>query len=502
MAKFSTFIDDFETGSTLDSGLWTINTYGNSIPVSDGSATFDASSGSGFYQVRSAAQYDITSSHIYIGIDSDSVGDSGGSWGDGVLLLTQSPFADDENPPNAGWFSAGSTYRAYYTAEEYDPIYVGSAVSKSSVNYLRVREASGTLFYEHSTNGTSWTTTGSVATSTVFSTPTSLYFNINNISSGGTLVLNGVNSLPPASPPTVTTGTAGSITTTTATITGSNVTSDGGAVITERGVVYNTSSNPTTANSKVTSGGRTGTFNSNLTGLSMGTTYYVRAYAINSEGTSYGSNVSFTTNSSFPGDKTQLGRGRIQKTLDRTQLSNTRISKTLEREQTSVSYLNKIYEFGQGAIARLSNTLESLQDAVANIRSRFSYSRGDYDSLPTDSNDLTHVYDSDEMEDVAGLDEVYVDQGGTSGYAVHQYRMYHNFPTANIEIEWTGKVMIPAFDQTVYLQIYNFDSGEWETLAYDDEADSNEPFSLYYVVGVNQQDYYDEDGYIAVRIYQ
>lgn len=76
---------------------------------------------------------------------------------------------------------------------------------------------------------------------------------------------------------------------------GGNVTSDGGYAITERGVCWGTNSTPTISNSKTTDGTGTGSFTSNLTGLAANTTYYVRAYATNSEGTGYGSAVSFTT---------------------------------------------------------------------------------------------------------------------------------------------------------------------------------------------------------------
>ena len=97
------------------------------------------------------------------------------------------------------------------------------------------------------------------------------------------------------SAPTVVTGTAGSIATTTATISTNNVTSDGGSPITERGVVYSTTVFPTTASTKLTSAGTTGTFNSSLTGLTAGTVYYLRAYAINAAGTSYGAQIGFAT---------------------------------------------------------------------------------------------------------------------------------------------------------------------------------------------------------------
>ena len=93
---------------------------------------------------------------------------------------------------------------------------------------------------------------------------------------------------------TLTTLPIGNITDIAAT-TGGNITNDGGTPVTQRGVAWSTSPNPTTANNSTTNGSGTGSFTSNLTGLSASTTYYVRAYATNSAGTAYGNEVSFTT---------------------------------------------------------------------------------------------------------------------------------------------------------------------------------------------------------------
>ena len=76
---------------------------------------------------------------------------------------------------------------------------------------------------------------------------------------------------------------------------GGVITSDGGQDITVRGVCWSTSPNPTTANDTTINGFGTGVFISLVTGLQSGTTYYVRAYAININGTSYGDELSFTT---------------------------------------------------------------------------------------------------------------------------------------------------------------------------------------------------------------
>jgi hypothetical protein len=69
---------------------------------------------------------------------------------------------------------------------------------------------------------------------------------------------------------------------------GGEVTSDGGSPVTQRGVCWSTSPSPTIANSFTLNGTGLGVFTSQLTGLVLGQTYYVRAYAINSAGTAYG----------------------------------------------------------------------------------------------------------------------------------------------------------------------------------------------------------------------
>lgn len=93
---------------------------------------------------------------------------------------------------------------------------------------------------------------------------------------------------------TLTTTAASAITAISAT-SGGTISDDGGAAVTARGVCWRTTSGPTITDSKTSNGTGTGTFPSNLTGLTPNTKYYIRAYAINSVGTSYGNEVSFTT---------------------------------------------------------------------------------------------------------------------------------------------------------------------------------------------------------------
>ena len=94
--------------------------------------------------------------------------------------------------------------------------------------------------------------------------------------------------------PTVTTATLSSVGETTASG-GGNVTAQGSASVTARGVCWSTISPPTIANSTSSNGTGTGAFTSSLIGLTQNQTYYVRAYATSSAGTSYGAIEMITT---------------------------------------------------------------------------------------------------------------------------------------------------------------------------------------------------------------
>jgi len=81
---------------------------------------------------------------------------------------------------------------------------------------------------------------------------------------------------------------------------GGNVSSDGGDEISERGIYWGTSTNPETAGTKQQVGSSTGVYYHTLTGLTSGTKYFVKAYATNSKGTSFGEETFFTTQISWP----------------------------------------------------------------------------------------------------------------------------------------------------------------------------------------------------------
>lgn len=154
--------------------------------------------------------------------------------------------------------------------------------------------------------------------------------------------------------PFVTSTTISSFTATTATL-GGNVTGNGGAAVTERGIVYSTTNTlPTVGDTKVIIGNGNGPYSQLITGLMGGTTYYVRAYAINIIGTSYGAVVSFTTNTSPP----------IVTTNEVSSIANT--SATVGG---NISFSGGAAITERGVVYSISNTIPTVADAKLAIGS-------------------------------------------------------------------------------------------------------------------------------------
>ena len=161
------------------------------------------------------------------------------------------------------------------------------------------------------------------------------------LTNGGYVILSptslGAGPGPNAPLASVTTNSVSNITSYTA-LCGGNITSDGGTAVVERGVCWNTSTSPTINDSRTYDfGGGTGSFDINFSGLQVNTTYYVRAFAVNNTGITYGNELSFTT--------TALN-GAIGANLlpDNGYCSNDTISISSCNGQTSLTYNGHDYD--------------------------------------------------------------------------------------------------------------------------------------------------------------
>lgn len=154
-------------------------------------------------------------------------------------------------------------------------------------------QTNGTLgAVEHWQNDAAWGTT----TITGLSPGSNYGFRVRAQNGAGTLTAYSAvgNGTTLTTAPTVTTTVADPTNATTATA-GGNVTADGGATVTNRGVVWGTSAGPTVPGSQTTNSTGLGSFVSTLTNLTTGATFFYRAFAQNADGTAYGAEYALTT---------------------------------------------------------------------------------------------------------------------------------------------------------------------------------------------------------------
>ena len=154
----------------------------------------------------------------------------------------------------------------------------GTVISGSfdSINW-----AMGPYYIKAETDPTGGTAFSITATQQLVSVPYALYAEHSGDTNTGTR-------------PVVTTDSTNTISYTTATFYG-NITGDGGELVLFRGVCVDTVPMPTIGNSFVTPGSMLGSYHVNISGLLPNNLYYARAFATNSNGTSYGSVLSFST---------------------------------------------------------------------------------------------------------------------------------------------------------------------------------------------------------------
>ncbi len=173
---------------------------------------------------------------------------------------------------------------------------------------------------------------------------------------------------------TVTTGAASDIQPTTTKVTG-NITNLGNSrQVAQHGHVWSTSANPTTSNNKTQLGAKssTGTFTSVLTGLQPNTTYYVRAYATNDAGTSYGEQITFKTGElksvlGVSAESFDFTTSETTKTLTISNTDNTDLAWAISKDAAWI------------ALSKISGTISAgSTESVTITISREGLSAGDY----------------------------------------------------------------------------------------------------------------------------
>lgn len=212
---------------------------------------------------------------------------------------------------------------------------------------------------------------------------------------------------------------------------GGNVISNGGANVTERGICWSTNHNPTISGNHATNGAGTGEFSVNMNNLTPNTTYYVKAYAINSQGTAYGEEVYFKT----------------------TQTSTYTVSVSANPSNGGTVTGGGIYEQGQSCTVRaIANTGYTFQKWTENGNQVST--NANYTFTVTNNRNLVAVFTQQSQAPTGAIDgvfsvsasqRVYFSQGnlqykasnGTWRFATNQYD-YIGEANSNISSSYSG----------------------------------------------------------------
>lgn len=119
--------------------------------------------------------------------------------------------------------------------------------------------------------------------------------------------------------------------------------------------------------------------------------------------------------------------------------------------------------------------------------------------MPSDDSDLETNYSVQDLLDIATIDEARVDQTATAEYTIHQYKNYVD--ASSCSLTWVGQTNYKPTWSTVYLQIYNRDSGLWETVDSDNTTEEDVDFTLNATIA-NLTNYKDGRNVISCRVYQ
>ncbi len=127
------------------------------------------------------------------------------------------------------------------------------------------------------------------------------------------------------------------------------------------------------------------------------------------------------------------------------------------------------------------------------------YTREDKTTLPTNDDDLSTIYTDDEETLISTRNNMYVGQTGILKYMVHQFKKYVGDYTF-VSVECEGRSSLSPTDSTVYLQVFNHTTSEWDTIDTQTEGFMDVNFELSAKVS-NLTDYV-EDRIISCRVYQ
>lgn len=178
--------------------------------------------------------------------------------------------------------------------------------------------------------------------------------------------------------------------------------------------------------------------------------------------------------------------------LATTTSTSTSSTSTSSSSSTSTSTSTSTSSSSSSSTSSSSTTTEQIAD----------YSRGDNAALGADDTDLENLFTWTEYQNVATNDGTRVAQTATNEYAEFLFKNKNDNTTDSIQVTWDGQSDLAPSSSTVYLQIYNRTTEEWETKDSDNSSAVNTDFELTSTITANLNNYYDVSGWVACRVYQ
>lgn len=122
-------------------------------------------------------------------------------------------------------------------------------------------------------------------------------------------------------------------------------------------------------------------------------------------------------------------------------------------------------------------------------------------TLPTNEENLPTLYSSQEYIDASSDNDIYAEREGL-GYLVHQFKLYATDQQSFIRFTWQGQATVAPSTSPVVMQLYNYDTAQWDTFATNNSSPANTDFTLVGLVNTANSTYHSPDREVTGRIYQ
>ena len=190
-------------------------------------------------------------------------------------------------------------------------------------------------------------------------------------------------------------------------------------------------------------------------------------------------------------------------TSQQTNTGLSRVQKTITENAAGLSRIQKQSTANQAGVAALAINTEVLQpiDGLARIIAPPEYSRQAAPSLPSTNANLATAYSTPDYLAALADDGSRVGVTGT-GYVIHQFKISGPADTFVIEAQWNGQAAFSPAISPVVMQVWNYFTLTWETIASNNAAAAGTDFTLIGTVLNNTEDYYSPTLQVSFRVYQ